>query len=197
MADSLKKLQEKRDKLKTILSDIKTAGGNLDSVEGNLEVIQNSLDATLEHFRPGGAGSEAEGWKAALGAKDNEISELNAQIAKAKEKVVKNLTTNTNSNATLYQLLEQLETELKGIQSERGELKKKMGEIDKVVDEIDKDIDNIGTEAGKVKDKSELTKNKIAELATKGLAVLGFFAGVYWTIGWVKNLVNGRKRPTS
>jgi len=197
MADSLKKLQEKRDKLKTILSDIKTAGGNLDNIDKDLEVIQNSLDATLEHFRPGGAGSEAEGWKDAMDAKDKVLSELNAEIAKCKKKVVENLTANTNSNATLYQLLEKLEKELKDIKSERDDLKKKMSEIDKVVDEIDKDIDNIGTEAGKVKDKSESAKNKVAELAVKGLAVLGFFAGVYWTIGWVKNLVNGRKRPAS
>jgi len=196
MADSLKKLQEKRDKLKTILSDIKTAGGNLDSIDKDLEIIQNSLDATLEHFQPGGAGSEAEGWKDAMDAKDNEIKLLNEEIGKAKQKVIQNLTTNTTSNSTLYQLLGQLEKELKDIKIERDDLKNKLGEIDKVVDEIDKDIDNIGTEAGKVKDKSELAKNKVADLALKGLAVLGFFSGVYWTIGWVKNLVNGRKRPT-
>jgi len=114
-----------------------------------------------------------------MDAKDKVLSELNAEIAKCKKKVVENLTANTNSNATLYQLLEKLEKELKDIKSERDDLKKKMSEIDKVVDEIDKDIDNIGTEAGKVKDKSESAKNKVAELAVKGLAVLGFFAGVY------------------
>ncbi|CAG8463114.1 39502_t:CDS:2 [Gigaspora margarita] len=171
MVDSLQKLREKRDKLKKILADIKTTGDNFNKIDSDLETVEKALDTTIGHFNPGGS--------AAMDAKDEEISKLNAEIKKCKQKVLANLTSGSIVNKGLYELLESLEVEIKDIKKQKSELETKIGDLDKEIDDISNDIDKVGEETEKVKNKSEATKNKVGDLAIKGFAVLGVFAGGY------------------
>jgi DNA repair exonuclease SbcCD ATPase subunit len=83
---------------------------------------------------------------------------------------------NDNSGGADVELLSQ---ELEKTKQELKNLQDKLKEFEKLTDEIGVEINAIGNKPQEIHEQQKQTKNLVADVSVKVLAVIGAFSGVY------------------
>ena len=130
------------------------------------------------------------GWKTHLEQTHQLQQEVNLSLTELAEKLnnfeMPVRGQNDNSGGVDVELLAQ---ELEKTKQELRDLQDKLKEFEKLTDEIGVEMNAIGNKPQEIHEQQKETKNLVADVSIKVLAIIGAFSGVYWLVKGVKSWI--------